>query len=561
MSSRLKLIGSLLLLASFTVIAETRLNNKPQNTPLWSPTDQDIRILEIRVGYLTLEEIVAAYQYQDVILIPLGALSENIDIAIDSRPEKKLAQGFIFKTERTFHLDTERNEVTIQGIAKSYQGNLVQVLLDDIYVESNLLSEWLGIQLSVNLFSSQLWITSDEPLPFQKRLEREKNIARTLSRIKPDAIYYPRHYQPYKNTSSPFIDLSLRTGINRRSDGSTDLTYNHTTHLSADLLKLESQWYMAGSDQDVIDDFRVTLGRKDPESRLLGPLKATEFTIGHIFEPRVNLVTQPTTLNPGVSISNFKTTRQLEYDRQTFHGELLPNWEVEIYHNNSLIGYQSTAIEGQYLFEDIPLLYGSNHFRLVFYGPQGQIIEENSNYQLGDSLTKPGEQHYRASLIEDDKSGNRIAAQYNIGLHKNLSASFHLTSIPLEVLNITEQHDYIQLGIRSFFKKYFFNIDSIKDTNGGSAIDLGMQTGIYDTILGFNHTTFNDFISEELRPTGSQLSDRTSLSINSSITSSFLPRIPFGFEILKDNFTNNTSLSQIINQLSLMHIIYRTIIN
>ena len=409
--------------------------------PSWSPTDQDIRILEIRIGQFVLEEIIAAYQYQDVILIPLGALSESIDLAIDSRPDKSMAQGFIFNTARTFYLDTDRNEVTIAGVSQTYKPELVHTLLDDIYVDANLLSKWLNVQLSVNLFSSQLWITSDEPLPFQKRLEREKKIAQTLSRIRTRDVYYPRHYEPYSNISTPFVDQTFRTALSKQSNGNTDLSYNYTTYVTADLAKLESEWYLSGSDLDLIEDFRLTLGRNDPESKLLGPLKATEFSFGHIFEPRVNLITQPSTLKPGFYVSDFKKGRQLEYDRHTFYGDLQPGWEIEIYHNNSLIGYQSVAIDGQYRFEDIPLLYGSNHFRLISYGPQGQTTEESFHFELGDSLTKPGENYYRAAITEDEDGGSRLLAQFDIGILKNLSASFNLTSIPLQLSNERKQHN------------------------------------------------------------------------------------------------------------------------
>ena len=201
---------------------------------------------------MALKEVISAYQFEDVVLIPLGALSEYIDIAIDSTPENKQAQGFIFNTSRTFYLDAEKSEVTIQGITNPYQADLVQVLPDDIYVEANLLSKWLNLQLSVNLFSSQLWIISEEPLPFQKKLEREKKIARSLARLRTNTAYYPRHYEPYQNTSIPFIDQSLRVSIENNENTGTDLRYDYTTHMTADLAKLESVWFLNGNDRNVV---------------------------------------------------------------------------------------------------------------------------------------------------------------------------------------------------------------------------------------------------------------------------------------------------------------------
>ncbi|MBE9532491.1 MAG: hypothetical protein IMF04_00065, partial [Proteobacteria bacterium] len=138
----------------------------------WLPRDNDLRLLEIRVAQYKLEDVIPAYQYEDVVLIPIGILSELLDIAIKVKPGS--AQGFIFKEEWTFMLDTTRAEVILQGKPESYDRSLVHELDDDIYVESNLLSKWMLMTLDIDLFSSRMWITSKEKLPFLKRLEREQ---------------------------------------------------------------------------------------------------------------------------------------------------------------------------------------------------------------------------------------------------------------------------------------------------------------------------------------------------------------------------------------------------
>ncbi|MGD8351283.1 MAG: hypothetical protein PVI79_18695, partial [Gammaproteobacteria bacterium] len=191
----------LLLTFSCLASAQTTDTNHGDN---WTPGDQDLRILEIRVKQYTLDDVIAAYQYKDIILLPLGALSEILDIAIEVGPES--ASGFVLHEDRSFFLDTRRNQVTLQGIVKSYDPDKVHVLLDDTYVESNLLGEWLGMTFDVDLFSARVWVRSPEPLPFEKRLERERRIARSMSRLQQDQVEYPRHYEPYENLSMPFVD-------------------------------------------------------------------------------------------------------------------------------------------------------------------------------------------------------------------------------------------------------------------------------------------------------------------------------------------------------------------
>ena len=86
---------------------------------------------------------------------------------LTSSPETRTAKGFIFKTNRTYYLDTDKSEVTIEGIIKNYDPNLVQVLLDDIYVDANLLSEWLDVQLSITSFYHSYGLRQKNPFPLK----------------------------------------------------------------------------------------------------------------------------------------------------------------------------------------------------------------------------------------------------------------------------------------------------------------------------------------------------------------------------------------------------------
>ncbi len=87
--------------------------------------------------------MVGAYKYQDVVLLPLGSLAYILDLAIDVGPE--VASGFVIKEENTFSLDTSRNEIILKGHVDHYPGELVRVLEDDIYIESEQLGRWLDM--------------------------------------------------------------------------------------------------------------------------------------------------------------------------------------------------------------------------------------------------------------------------------------------------------------------------------------------------------------------------------------------------------------------------------
>lgn len=539
------ILSSLLIVFSATSIAAEL------NPEKWTPRDEDLRILEMRVEKYRLEDVLPTYQRKDYLLVPLGYLSEILDLAIDADIGTGIAQGFVFKEDKTFYLDTSRNEVTIQGTNYPYNERLVYVLDDDIYVDAGLLSKWLNITIDANLLASTVTIKSEDKFPFIVRMEREEKIAKTMAHLNVDTPYYPYHYEPYDMWSAPFIDQTFE-GSSRHSDTDTTNTFRSTTYMTSDLLGMESSLYLFATNDDVLDDFRFTIGKKDPEGELLGFAQATEYAMGNITEPRLKNITIPGDQEPGALVSNFPLNRQAEYDRHRFIGNLLPGWEVELYHNDRLIGYQSVAIDGQYDFIDIPILFGRNYFRLVFYGPQGQVREEEQFFDLGEALTKKGQHYYRALASDNEQGGNRATAQYDIGLSNQISASLVGASIPLDVTATTvEQHNYVQAGLRGFWKSFFATIDVIDDIDGGEAINFDVQTGIGSTVVKFNHTIMNSFFSEEYRLTTQEYKDNTEFRIDTTIPPSFLPRIPFSLELKMADFEFGNDRNEVINLLSM----------
>lgn len=530
---------------------KTTLKTTPQESPemgIWIPKDSDLRILEIRVESYTLDDVIGAYQYQDIILIPLSSFSQILDIAIDVTTN--FAEGFIITETNTFALDTVRGEVILKGISHSYETDLVKVLDNDIFVESNLLSKWLEMKLNIDLYSSRVSISSKKKLPFLARIDREKRMAQTLSRTDLVEPEYPRHHETYKNYTLPFIDQTLRMA-QRFSDTSNITTFNSTTYATADLLQHESTWFLTLDDQNGVDDFRVTLGRTNPEGGLLNFLNAKEYKFGHITEPRVGLINSTGNLNYGISVSNHPIGLQTEYDQHRFIGELLPGWEVELYRNNALIGYQQTPVNGQYDFKDVPLLFGNNHFRLAFYGPKGEVREETRNFQLTQALTQQGEQYYRVSTITDEDGEQRTIAQLDYGLAKNISSSVDAVSIPLKESGITVQHNYLGLGLIGYWDSLLASTSVIDDSEGGNAMEINLQTRLNETVIGFKDIYLKNFFSEEFLPSATEVSRRSNLDINTAIPPSFIPRIPVTFGFRRDEYVTGDELFEITNQLSI----------
>ncbi len=527
--------------------AETPSPEKPVPAK-WIPQDNDLRILEIRVDNYTFDDVIGAYKYRDVTLVPLGTLAYILDLAVEVGPTS--ASGFVIEERNTFNLDTTRNEVIIQGRASTYPGDMVKVLDDDIYVEAGLLGKWFDMSLDIDLYASSVRVRSEKKLPFLARIEREKRIAKTLANLAKDEKEYPRHHEPYRNYTLPFVDQTLSVE-QRYTDSGDDTIVLSTTHATADLFQHESNWYLTMNDEEGVDDYRVTFGRTDTEGGLLGALNAREYKFGHITQPRIGLINLPGKVEYGAVVSSYPIGRQSEYDRHRFTGELLPGWEVELYRNNALIGYQQTPVNGQYDFVDVPLLFGSNHFRLVFYGPRGEIRELENHFELSQAMTRKGEQHYRISSVKDEMGENRATIQYDYGLTKKLSGNVNLVTLPLDQNGETVQHNYTAAGLTGYWERLLASMMVVDDTKSGNAFQIDLQTRIDSTSIRLKDIHLDSFDSEEFRPGAQAVARRSQLQLNTAIPASMLPRIPFALRYQRDEYESGDELIQIMNMLSM----------
>ncbi len=144
----------------------------------------------------------------------------------------------------------------------------------------------------------------------------------------------------------------------------------------------------------VIDepDVRVTLARHDPDAGLLGPMRARSVAVGQLraADRAERDARQPDTATASWSATGRSTSRRASTGTPSA-ATWPPGWDVTLYYNDALIGYQTARSDGQYAFEDLPLSFGPNEFRLVFNGPLGQVRVERQSFLLDQSVIAPGE--------------------------------------------------------------------------------------------------------------------------------------------------------------------------
>lgn len=491
-----------------------------------------------------LSEGLTAYQKGRHVLVPLGELARLLTIAIRTQPEERTASGFVLREERTFHLNATESLVTLEGRKEAIDPALIEVQPDDIYVAASLVERWLPVDLAIDLSSLSLRVNAREPLPLQLRLERERRGATARSGLYEDPGY-PLRDSSYGLLGAPSIDQTLAFNV-RRSDGRSESEARYTAFLAGDLLGMEAQVFMSAGGDSPDQRFRATLGRNDPGGGLLGPLGARSYAFGSIAVPGQTNIARTSPTGNGLRVSNRPLIQPLSFDRHTLQGDLPPGWDVELYFNDALIGFQQSRPDGKYVFADLPLVYGLNEFRLVFHGPLGQLRVERQSFIFEESLVAPGQFLYHFAQHRDLAGNPRAGAQFDLGLARRVSVGAGLTQLTLAGV----EQRYSNLGLRIAWQSLFLHSDLVRSDSGGSLAELGARLRLGGFTLGLSHAAPREFTSEFFLPSTDAVRARDILRLDGIVPLGKLPRLPLAIELRRDRLQSGLENSEASGRIS-----------
>jgi hypothetical protein len=494
----------------------------------YQSTEREFLLLEVRLDQSVLSNAIPAYELGEHTLLPLGALARLLTLAIKTQPGQATASGYILTEDRGFSLNLDEARVTRAGVTESFDPALALTEPDDIYIAKSLLERWLPVKLEINRSSLSLRVHALEALPLQTRLKRERLGEQAGVRGGYENPDYPHYEQPYRLLSMPFIDQTFATVL-RKNDGSTQTDAQYTALLAGDLLGMESSLYLSSRKHDPTPDVRLALGRRDPGGDLLGPLRARSFQLGSISAPSADNVTRGIS-GEGVTLSNRPLTQPTSFDRQVFEGDLPPGWDVELYYNDALVGFQLADSEGRYRFEDQPLSYGRNEFQLIFNGPLGKTRVEQYSFPLAQSMVRPGEFQYSLTEHRDDEGQSRSVARFDLGLSRYLSASAGFIRAPAD----DTEKQYTTLGLRTFWQSMSISGDFIQSEDSGSLTDLGMQTRVGDVAVDASRIHLSDFASDVFPAYSDPIRTRDELRLSGSISVGERSSLPVAIEARRD---------------------------
>ncbi|MBP7678300.1 MAG: hypothetical protein KBB14_18495 [Thermoanaerobaculia bacterium] len=510
-----------------------------------SRPEEDVLLLEARLGDLVLTDALPAFRLEGSFLLPLGELARLLSLAVEVDVARGTAEGFVLTEDRRFSLRAREAAVTISGVESRFDRTRVEVHEDDVYVDVALLSKWFPVDLLVDPYSARLTVRPREPLPVQLRAERERGAARlAAARRAPEG--FPDAPNPYRLASVPSLDASLRVLVSPDDGGGQRVGFQHSALLTGDLLGAEASLFLNGNDGEAVSDAWGSLARRDPEGKLLGKLGLREAVLGEVASPGFELVSDAQT-GPGFLFSSFPLQRPAEWGRTSLSGPLLPGWEVELYGNDSLLGYQASRADGLYEFADVPLLPGANELRLVFYGPQGQRQEEVRRINAAETFTPTGELRWRVVANDPRQVGRRghLLAEY--GLSKGLSVSGGVAGLRTER---GRELGYGRLGAQLLRGIFLARVDGA--VSGGSGTALRGELQARTAAFGFSaaYSVLDRFESEVFRPEFGTVSSRLELRFDVRPHLGAGIRLPISGQLRRDALEGGGDFVRATGQLS-----------
>ncbi len=467
-------------------------------------SDDDLFILQMRLGRYMLSDGLIGYRVEGGACVLLEDFVRAVEFAINV--DETGARGWFVRPEQTFVLNLEKGRVEASGRARALRKHEV---IDDggapcVLVAS--LAEWFPVDLSLDFENAIIFAKSRSPLPVEEREVRKRRRLAIVERSSINLQSKDIQSAPYAMARWPIIDSSLSATITQNGvSASGDIL------MAAEIAKVNTELYVNVNAHSGVQSIRARAGRRNAKGGLGGPLDATEMIAGDVAAPQ-NRLSAGSKTGRGVFISSYDLDKPDIFDTTTLRGEILSGWEVELYRNDVLLGFRSASPDGRYEFLEVPVLYGRNRFRLVFYGPQGQMREESKEFFVGDSLLNPGKHKYflainqqetstiynRTPSVNRDSGRLRAQGRFELGVTKKATiavgaATYHLNG---------ERQSYVDASVKTSLAGLGVIANTSWRNGGGSALSTSFFMGRKRFNLIATHEEFWRYDSELVRGTG-----------------------------------------------------------
>lgn len=510
--------------------------------------DGEILLMQIAVGGnkgLIFNQPVLGIKQGDDVMLSMFDFVSVAQFSIDVKPAEKIAEGWYIRENKKFKLDA--NTMKIKAEERTYDLSADEVIVEesDILVKSSVLAKVLEFQGDVSLRYQKLDIqTGTQKWPAIEKLERLRRRKNEL--LPPPSL--PRQPDPYEMASVPSVDISTNYEYAREGAGGIiSKTRGHSAVFTGDLANHTMRAVVSGDKVHAVQAINARLTKESDEPNLLGRLKAREYEIGD-----ANSASIPGAMGKrggvGARVTNRNPYRTTD-ETTVIEGDIAPGWDVELYQGNQYLDV-ITAADGRYRFEDVRLAGGENNFRIIKYGPLGQVEEEEiSIYSAPEVLAKTPNIYdvsvnasdtvlwTRQSSDDQDKYTPIINASLEHRLTQDTSIKGGVSTSQQD----GQQKTFIHGGGATYIDGTILNAGLTADADGSLQGSATARRNIFDQQI----TLGASFIGDNY----GSLSDQSSVS---SYTLDFLSRgsLPDVFDYSLGNYSFSTKYNEDANHVS-----------
>ena len=418
----------------------------------------------------------------------------------------------------------------------------------ELYLSADAIAKALPLRIVADASSQTLRVQATAPMPVDLIRQREVDRARLMSKdnSRPPALAE----FPYRALGRPSGDVRLN---HSRSDALGIGQIHYDGLVSTELAYATTQLYFTGNASQGMTDVRLQFGRESPLGDVFGLPGVTRAYAGDVNGPAAALAGGGSLR--GVAVSAYPLSRSDSFDRTTLQGDALPGTDVELYRGSQLLAFTQADADGRYQFANVPLLFGDNKLRLVFYGAGGLIKEEVQDFSIGSGMTPTATVYWRMLAGHPGKRllgallptpGQAVAAQAanlsveaDIGITQWLSVNAFAARAPEAQALGSLLRDTLGTGLRVSTPLGYFSGDVARQVSpalpgrAGRAWRVAGLTSMGGLSLSGRFAGFDNFLSQVASRSASALKAERSISARATLP---IRDFPVGLALISERW-------------------------
>lgn len=383
-----------------TSISDDDADQKGLPVPAADDNSEPARELVLWFRYAgVIDTYLSARSTGDQLFLPIRELFGLLRIDCELDVDAATAQGYVTGDERRYRIEFRTGTADVAGRSHRFDASAFVAEERDVYVSPELLQELFDLDFNLNSGEMALSLRSGEDLPIirmNRRAAHRPDLYDPYAAIRHAPLTYDRLR---RSLGGGTVDYGLALG---QDAGGTLM--NVDAAIGAEVLGGDLRWRAAaGHARTAYFNQSEFLWRFVREDEHLSQVRlGTAYSTG--LEP---------VAYHGLHLTNMPAVPKTYFADYQVAGDAPPDWDVELYLDDRLVGAATADAGGRYRFT-IPLSYGTSMIRVKTYGPAGEERQDLQRVQIPFTLLAPGEMRYNVHAGQT-RNSRRWMTQVDVG--------------------------------------------------------------------------------------------------------------------------------------------------